>query len=207
MNVWLNGEFILGNTRRTRGRRGPIFVGSGVHPIVKGKSEILARVDVSDPQRAHNFSFSMTNPNSEQSEISEASMMRKAKLWANDGEPDHADASRDFLEAILNRQPEKRLNIDIMMTMVRALIGQEAYRRALVLSARLLRCTPPEKYERTLLLSQVQARLGLRELEEARAIFIKRLNKDFPYSEETLKAREAIIQCVMEERRKEAESN
>jgi hypothetical protein len=194
----LNGTSILGNI----GRRGR-FYGGGHRstPIPKGKNEIMAHVSVGDPRRARNLLVSMTTPISEAAEMSLASQLRKAKLWANDGNPDHADAAYDFLGEILNREPTQHMNMDVMETMVRALIGRQDYKRALVLSGRLLRRNPREVYERALLLGQVQIRLGLGELDKARGLF-KRLNRDFPYSEETLKARETIIKWYKEAKKR-----
>lgn len=195
-HFWLNGTNILGNM----GRRGKA-VTSRIVRINAGTNEILALVRVANPRYAQNFRLFMTNPGSEITDISLASQLRKAKLWANDGNPDHADASYEFLEKQLNRQPPLRTNMDVMETMVRALIGRHDFRRALVLSKRLLRMDVPEIYERALLLGQVQIMLGLGKLDEARKLY-KQMNKDFPYSEETLKARETIIKSVMKENKK-----
>ncbi|MHC4504620.1 MAG: tetratricopeptide repeat protein, partial [Planctomycetota bacterium] len=194
--VAVNGQYVIGHI----GRRGR-WRGGGVYPVKMGKNEIFARVRVTDPKRTGTLVLSMTNPIGEAAEMSLASHLRKAKLWANDGNPDHADAAYDFLGEILNREPTQHMNMDVMETMVRALIGRQDYKRALVLSGRLLRRNPREVYERALLWGQVQIRLGLGELDKARGLF-KRLNRDFPYSEETLKAREAIIKWYKEAKKR-----
>jgi len=198
---WLNGTSILGNI----GRRGRA-VSSRIAHINAGTNEILALVKVANPRYAQSFRLFMTNPESEITEMSRASQLRKAKLWANDGKPDHADAAFEFLEERLNEQPTLRTNVDVMETMVRVLIGREDYRRALVLSKRLLRMGVPEIYERALLLGQIQSMLGLGEIDEARKIY-KQMNGSFPYSEETLKARETIIKWVMERRKKRTDKS
>jgi len=191
--LWLNGTRILGHI----GRRGRA-VRNGIFHINAGMNEILASVYVSNPRYAQDFRLFMTNPESEITEMSRASQLRKAKLWANDGEPDHADAAFDFLQMRLNEEPVLRTNVDVMEAMARTLIGRQDYQRALLLSERLLRMDVPEIYERALLLGQVQSMLGLGRLDEARDVY-KQMNRDFPYSEETLKARETIIKWVMEE--------
>ena len=199
-HIWLNGTCVLGNI----GRRGRA-VSSRIVRINAGTNEILALVKVANPRYALNLRLSMTNPKSEITEMSRASQLRKAKLWANDGKPDHADAAFEFLDERLNEQPLLRTNVDVMETMVRVLIGRQDYRRALVLSRRLLRMGVPEIYERALLLGQVEIMLGLDKLDEARNLY-KQMNKGFPYSEETLKARETIIKSVMEENKKKGEN-
>lgn len=199
LTIWLNGKAILGNIGR-RGRG----VGNRIVHIDTGTNEILAMVRVSKPRYTPDFRLFMTNPDSEISEVSLASQLRKAKLWAIDGNPDHADASYEFLERRLNEQPPLRTNVDVMETMVRALVGRQDYRRALVLSERLLRMGVPEIYERALLLGKVRIMLGLGKLDEARKVY-KQMNGSFPYSEETLKARETIIKSVMEENKKKKE--
>jgi hypothetical protein len=194
---WLNGTHILGNI----GRRGRA-VSSRIATINAGTNEVLALVKVANPRYSQSFRLFMTNPESEITEMSRASQLRKAKLWANDGDPDHADAAFEFLKERLNEQPPLRTNVDVMETMVRALVGRQDYRRALVLSKRLLRMGVPEIYERALLLGQIQSMLGLSNIDEAREVY-KQMNERFPYSEETLKARETIIKWVMDKNKKE----
>jgi len=133
---------------------------------------------------------------SEAERIQTEAALRSVRRWTE--EPvgsDDADNAMAAIGGLLEKHPLLRLDQAVLEAGVLARLARKEYTRAFLLASQAMMMQPDDLSRRRLLLGQVRAMAGLGQLDEARKIY-KALNEQFPYSEETVRARQAIVDAA-----------
>ena len=134
-------------------------------------------------------------PLDEEARIRLAGQLRSIRRLAASSKDDDPDNAIEQTDALLHDYPLLRLDPEVMLARVEAHLGRKEFQRALVLAGQMLTFkTLGETTRRQFLLAQVQATAFQGQPGKAEE-FCKTLIALSPYSAETVRAREIIIQA------------
>jgi hypothetical protein len=135
-------------------------------------------------------------PITERTRLRLTSDLRKIRKWALGNQTDTV-AAMDNINSWLHNHPMLRMDPEFMATKVEAYTNMGDYARAFTLVEQMRRVDMSDHQRRGILLVQVKCRIRAKQMDMARKIY-EDLKKIAPYSTETVEARKAIKEAIVE---------
>ncbi|MCH8120068.1 MAG: NPCBM/NEW2 domain-containing protein [Planctomycetes bacterium] len=138
-----------------------------------------------------------TNSNSTKQDVKYVGLLRHARLLAeNTDDPVQLDYAMEKIEAIIANDPVKLLMPNLNLIKLDVHLARKEYLVAFYLAERLNKLELSNYYRSQILVRQVKALCGIKDVEQAKVIY-ETMTTDYPYSPAVAEAKKVIIETVV----------